>query len=176
MNAILLMYSGNVFHGLDEFKSNLQYLMGTGFHPEQICHSVTALLINVMSVVGPEQWDDDVKKLAQDIIVQISLHSRSFIRTSSAHPSGFYVFSQTDLSVQGLYVSTASLFCDMPVFRCENGCMIFRQLKDGQSSWVLRRSIDKGYYYIVSAEVIPPRFSWVFYDSSVPNGESAWEW
>lgn len=54
--------------------------MGTGFHPEQICHSVTALCINVMSVVDPKQWDDDVKKLVRDIIVQISLHSRSFSR------------------------------------------------------------------------------------------------
>lgn len=56
----------------------VHYLLGTGFHPEQICHSVTALFINIMSTVDPKVWDDDVKKLVQGIIVQISLHTQSF--------------------------------------------------------------------------------------------------
>ena len=72
--------------------------MGTGFHPEQICHSVTALFINVMSVVGPKQWDVDVKKLVQDIIVQISLHSRSFSRSKPAHSLQFEPRLRTPLA------------------------------------------------------------------------------
>lgn len=51
------------------------------------------------------------------------------VRTSITHPSGFYVISKTDPSVQGVYISTSTIFWDMPVFRCENGCAIYRQVE-----------------------------------------------
>lgn len=121
----------------------VNYLMETGYHPEQIAHSVTALFINCMSVIPPGMWDDDIRKLVQDIIVEISTHTSDYsdnevvesrlVRTTTVHPSGFCVISTEHDIVDGVYYATRENFCDLPIFRSENDCALYRQVCSRES-------------------------------------------
>lgn len=94
------------------------------------------------------------------------------VRTTSAHPSGFYIFGCGDKDIEGEYRVTRETFNDIPVFLSPNGCRLFRQvtilwidqmqIHQGQSTWILQKKNENtAAYYINSADVIPPRFNWV---------------
>lgn len=114
-------------------------LIATGFHPEQINHSITALFINCKQYFSDQQWDDDTRKYIQKIIVEIAKHNTDYskcqksslflVRTTSAHPAGFYIFGCGDKSIEGEYRVTRETFNDLPIFLSTNGCRLFRQVE-----------------------------------------------
>ena len=148
MEYILQMYNNNVIQGLLGLKAHcangmaisciVSDLIATRFHPDQIVHSLSALFFNCKHILPPEAWDSDVRQHVQDIIVGISKHNTDYsdtsewewrlVRTTSANPSGFYVFHCGDKEMEGLYVITTELFDGLPVFVTKNGSRLFRQV------------------------------------------------
>ena len=52
--------------------------MATGFHPEQIGHSITAMFIHCKQYIPANLWDSDVQKSVQEIIVEIARHNAGY--------------------------------------------------------------------------------------------------
>lgn len=61
-------------------------------------------------------------------IVVIWIPLIMIVRTTSAHPSGFYIFGCGDKDIEGEYRVTRETFNDIPVFLSPNGCRLFRQV------------------------------------------------
>ncbi|KAK8825506.1 hypothetical protein WA577_000679, partial [Blastocystis sp. JDR] len=162
MDYILQLYRNELVRGLHGLKAHLSDLIATGFHPEQVVHSLTALFFHCRHTLPPEAWDSDVRRDVQDIIVEVAKHNADYIRTTSAQPSGFYVFNCGDKDMEGLYMMTRETFGDLPIFIMKNGARLFRQIHQGRSTWILqKKGENSAVYYIHSTEVIPPRFNWV---------------
>lgn len=161
MEYVQHLYDSQLSLGLFGIKSNLKALLATGFHPEQISHSLIALFINCKQYVAESNWDESIQTGIQEILVEIAKHNAEYIRTSSVHPSGFFVFHAGDPVVCGIYLATRESFGDIPVFVSSNGCRLFRQIHMGHSTWILqKKDTNVAAYYIHSTDVIPPRFSW----------------
>ena len=56
----------------------VQSLIATGFHPEQINHSITALFINCKQHFSDNEWDEDTRRYVQRIIVEIAKHNADY--------------------------------------------------------------------------------------------------
>ena len=52
--------------------------MATGFHPEQIGHSITAMFIHCKQYIAANLWDSDVQKSVQEVIVEIARHNAGY--------------------------------------------------------------------------------------------------
>ena len=50
----------------------------TGFHPEQLSHSLTALFIHAKQFVNAALWDEKVQTSIRNIIVKLSLRSADY--------------------------------------------------------------------------------------------------
>lgn len=53
-------------------------LLLTGFHPEQLSHSLTALFIHAKQFVNDALWDEKVQSSIRNIIVKLSLRSTDY--------------------------------------------------------------------------------------------------
>ena len=88
MESVVQLYNNQLMIGLHGLKSNclaglldlqiVSDLIATGFHPEQIVHSLTALLFHCQHCVPESSWDADVRKTVQDIIVEIVKHNADY--------------------------------------------------------------------------------------------------
>ena len=84
MDYILQLYRNELVRGLHGLKAHcadgmsdsrvVSDLIATGFHPEQVVHSLTALFFTL----PPEAWDSDVRRDVQDIIVEVAKHNADY--------------------------------------------------------------------------------------------------
>lgn len=56
----------------------MKALLATGFHPEQISHSLIALFINCKQYVPESNWDESIQTGIQEILVEIAKHNAEY--------------------------------------------------------------------------------------------------
>ena len=88
MDYILQLYRNELVRGLHGLKAHcadgmsdspvVSDLIATGFHPEQVVHSLTALFFHCRHTLPPEAWDSDVRRDVQDIIVEVAKHNADY--------------------------------------------------------------------------------------------------
>lgn len=161
----------------------VQSLIATGFHPEQINHSITALFINCKQHFSDSQWDEDTRRYVQRIIVEIAKHNADYSNKQNRMNNDQFVqlllillaFISLVVVIKrlkenivlhvinsmiflSLYHQMNAVCLDKSVLNGQNN----EQIYQGHSTWILQKKNAKSAaYYIHSTDVIPPRFNWV---------------
>ncbi|KAK8803170.1 hypothetical protein WA588_002323 [Blastocystis sp. NMH] len=163
MDSVAHLYNGQLSQAFTGFEENLDKLLLTGFHPEQLSHSLTALFIHAKQFVNAALWDEKVQTSIRNIIVKLSLRSADYLRTTVVRPAGFLVFCSGDRDCSGIFRDRGGYFMSDAGY-----CLLHRDA----TQWVLLNKAGVPVYAIDSSDLVPPRFNWTV----LPNMQAPGRW